>query len=136
MYESLSSSRSIAPIASENEKTSSSETELLSNSTIPHFSKRYATEFCPPIFPPSLSNAFFTSAYVLFELSVVAETSKDILPGPNPSYNISFICEPSPPSAFLIARCIVSLGILTDFARSIASLSLKFFSGSDLFPAL
>src|SRR5262249_23719832 len=86
---------------------------------MPFLANIQATEFGEPRFPPYLEKAWRTSETVRFLLSVSTWSMMATPPGPCPSYTTSSYVTPSnSPAPFLIARSMVSLGILAAFAAA------------------
>ena len=82
-------------------------------------------------FPPCLEKAARTSDAVRLRLSVSASTMMATPQGPYPSYRISSKAVPSsPPAPRLMARSMLSLGMLAARATAMAPRSLGFMAGS------
>ena len=104
---------SSAPASRATSITSSSETFSASYSIVPLRWNIRETEPATPRFPPFLLKILRTSAAARFLLSVRTSTITATPPAAYPSYtSSSYAVAPSSPVPFLIARSILSLGIL------------------------
>ncbi len=112
--------KSIKSISTSSKSAASIESFLTVN--IPFLSNKKLREPFVPKLPPYLLKIDLTEATVLLLLSVVASTNTAIPLEAYPSKVISARFAPSPPTPFLMALSIVSLGMLAPLAFWTANL--------------